>query len=79
MTKKPPPTQTPPDRIQSQIRFACGFLIGLFLPFLLGFFWQATTIGWGFFAISIISALLCSFLSLRYGDRFWKMLLAFFR
>lgn len=74
MTKNTPPSQSPRE---SQVRFGCGFLIGLWLPFLLGFFWSATTSGWGIVLVCILSAVVCSVLSLRYGDRFWKWLIKF--
>ncbi len=75
MTKNPPPSQRPD--VESQVRFGCGFVIGLLLPFLWGFFWEATTIGWEIMIICIISALVCGFLSIRFGDRFWKILIKF--
>ncbi len=67
------------------VRFGCGFVSGfvsgLFAPFLWGFFWKVTTIGWGIITVCVISALICGlicgFLSVKYGDRFWRSLVKF--
>jgi hypothetical protein len=74
MTKNTPPSLRTSE---SQVRFGCGFLMGLLLPFLLGFFWEVTTLGWGIIVVCMISAVVCSFLSRRYGDLFWKLLIKF--
>jgi hypothetical protein len=84
MTKNIPPSPGSPD-LESPVRFGCGFMIGLFVPFLWGFLWEVTTIGWGIMAVCVISALIFGFLSIRYGDResgaehfrFWRMLVKF--
>ncbi len=76
MTKNTPPSGGGPD-LESPVRFGCGFMIGLFVPFLWGFFWEVTTIGWGIMAVCVIFALIFGVLSMRYGDRFWRSLVKF--
>ena len=67
-----------PDGLEKGIRFGCGFLFGgiiLFFAFARDFFSTASpfwiAVGGG--------ALICGLLAIRYGDRFYHGILAFFR
>lgn len=62
-----------PDRIEKEVRFGCGFAFGL----LVGFFVAARHIynsaGW-LAVVTLVIAILCGLLAVRYGDRFWHSL-----
>ncbi len=65
-----------PDPLEKKIRFGCGFLFGLVIVF----FEFARTIyrhnSVGFvITCAVILALVCGWLALKYGDRFWHYVL----
>jgi hypothetical protein len=53
ITKNIPHSGVRPN-LESPIGFGCGLMIGLFVPFLCGFFWEITTLGWGIMAVFVI-------------------------
>ena len=60
-------------RAQFTARFGCGFIFGIFAAIALGFAVDAQTFA-GLFAIIVISAVVCGFLSVAFGDKFWQWL-----
>lgn len=76
--RAPLPNPNEPDRLEKQIRFACGFLVGLALAFFgairvmhafTSFFW----------ALVFGIAFLFGYFAMRRGDPFWYGLSNFFR
>jgi hypothetical protein len=63
-----------PDKAEKQIRFGCGFLIGVVVGLGSMIAWSITN-GWYFAAIVGAIALMCGFLAMRYGDEFWHSFL----
>ena len=62
-----------PDPIEKKIRFGCGFLVGLIIGFLE--FARITyryDSGGLIISLAVILALVCGWLALKYGDRFWE-------
>ena len=65
-----------PDPLEKKVRFGCGFLFGL----LVGFF-EAARYLYRHYPASmlttgiVVGALICGWLAMRYGDRFWFSML----
>ena len=60
----------PPDRLEKQIRFGCGFILGCVaaIGMLLTSLWSAhSVIAW-----CVIAGLLCGYAAMKFGDAFWK-------
>jgi len=66
----------PPDLTEKTLRFGCGFIFGLLVTGLSGFLWSVAS-GHYVVAVSVLAALICGVLALRYGDRFWHWLSRF--
>lgn len=60
-----------PDRFTLGVRFGCGALFGLVLPFAGGTIF-AFRAGRSLIAWCLLSALLTGLLAMRYGDAFWE-------
>ena len=60
----------PPDRLEKQIRFGCGFILGCFVAIgaLLTSLWSAHTV----IACCVIAGLLCGYAAMKLGDAFWE-------
>ena len=59
-----------PDPLEKKVRFGCGFAFGL----VIGFFEFARSLyrsAGMTIALTVIAALVCGWLALKYGDRFW--------
>jgi hypothetical protein len=65
-----------PDPMEKRIRFGCGFLFGL----VIGLFEFArvlyTSAGLVVAVSAVSAALVCCWLAMKYGDRFWTELLS---
>jgi hypothetical protein len=60
----------PPDRLEKQIRFGCGFVFGCFVAAgaLLASFWSAhAVIAW-----CVLAGLLGGYAAMKFGDVFWE-------
>jgi hypothetical protein len=66
-----------PDSLEKRMRFGCGFLFGLVLGFFgtlrvmykMMYWYNSAGL---VISIAVISALICGWLALKYGDRFWQ-------
>ncbi len=59
-----------PDPLERKIRFGCGFIFGLVLGLLE--FARTMYKSVGLVAVlTVMAALVCGWLALKYGDRFW--------
>jgi hypothetical protein len=60
-----------PDRFTLGVRFGCGALFGLVLPFVGGSIFSFETgrsaLGW-----CLLVALVCGLLAMRFGETFWE-------
>jgi hypothetical protein len=63
-----------PDPLEKKIRFGCGFFFGLVLGGL-EFVRMAYKSAGVIVASTLIAALLCGLLALKYGDRFWNWMI----
>lgn len=74
MTEKPAPPVSSADGIEAfekRVRFGCGFLFGLVSGGL--FLVQVVAESLGVNAAgAVASALICGFLAMRFGERFWS-------
>lgn len=63
----------PPDRLEKQIRFGCGFLFGCVaaVGILLASLWSAH----GVIAWCVIAGLLGGYAAMKFGDAFWEKVL----
>jgi hypothetical protein len=63
-----------PDPLEKKIRFGCGFIFGLAVGG--AEFARSTYESVGLIAaITVIAALACGFIALKYGDRFWHWMI----
>lgn len=60
-----------PDRFTLGVRFGCGALFGLVLPFAGVTVFHFRT-GRGVVAWCLLTALVCGLLAMRWGDVFWE-------
>lgn len=63
-----------PDRMEQGIRLGCGIVFGLILGGVVLIYGLFDWFGWEV-AIMVTSAILCGYLSLKLGDRFWDSIL----
>lgn len=78
MQNVPPPPPPPPSpeadaRLGAAVRFGCGLIFGILFALFLGLVEMGTTMG----AVLLIlagSALVFGWLSMVWGDRFWRLI-----
>lgn len=60
----------PPDRLEKQVRFGCGFILGCVIAVgaLLTSLWSVhSMIAW-----CVIAGLICGYAAMKLGDAFWE-------
>jgi hypothetical protein len=59
----------PPDRLEKRIRFGCGFLFGFVSA--VGALLSSLSSGREIAVWVLIAGLICGYVAMRWGDRFW--------
>ena len=62
-----------PDAFEKRVRFGCGFLFGAVVAFLLALR-EVGAFSSAFWAIVVAVAVIFGLLAVRYGDRFWHLI-----
>ena len=67
----------PRDGFEKSIRFGCGFLFGGLVVAVVALVWEFFSAASSFWIATGTSAIVCGLLTVRYGDRFFRVILKF--
>lgn len=70
--------ELPPDAFEKKGRIGCGAVAGIAIGLFFGFTELGLVAGWLWVFTGVVAVVFARF-ALRYGDRFWLVLLEYFR